>query len=125
MHVYVTLPCLTGNGSADALECQGHDALGGVALVLCAGACDEEIRKPHPNGMPTVQEVRTMADEELIAHIDQQLGLPPEVRPLTLIQLYSSELQRQEQERRSRVVLAYTQAIDRFTKQMRDMTAGN
>ena len=94
MHVYVTLPCLTGNGSADALECQGHDALGGVALVLCAGACDEEIRKPHPNGIPTVQEVQTMADEELIAHIDQQLGLPPEVRPLTLIQLYSSELQR-------------------------------
>jgi hypothetical protein len=78
---------------------------------------------PHPNGMPTVQEVRTMADEELIAHLDQQLGLPPEVRPLTLIQLYASELQRQEQERRSRVMLAYTQAIDRFTKQMRDMTA--
>ena len=71
---------------------------------------------PHPNGMPTVQEVRTMSDEELIAHLDQQLGLPPEVRPLTLIQLY-------EQERRSRVMLAYTQAIDRFTKQMRDMTA--
>ena len=78
---------------------------------------------PHPNGMPTVQEVRTMSDEELIAHLDQQLGLPPEVRPLTLIQLYASELQRQEQERRSRVMLAYTQAIDRFTKQMRDMTA--
>ncbi len=78
---------------------------------------------PHPHGMPTVQEVRTMSDEALIAHLDQQLGLPPEVRPLTLIQWYASELQRQEQERRSRVLLAYTQAIDRFTKQMRDMTA--
>jgi hypothetical protein len=78
---------------------------------------------PHPNGMPTVQEVRTMSEEALVTHLDQQLGLPPEVRPLTLIQLYASELQRQEQERGSRVMLAYTQAIDRFTKQMRDMTA--
>jgi hypothetical protein len=72
-----TLLCLTGNGRADALGCQGHDALGGGALVLCAEACDEERRMPHPNGMPTVQEVRTLSDEELVAHMDQ----PPRHRP--------------------------------------------
>lgn len=78
---------------------------------------------PHPNGMPTLRELRTMSDDELVTNIDQQLGLTPDGRHLALMQWYYGELQRHEQETSREVMRGYTREMNRFTKQVRDMTA--
>jgi hypothetical protein len=110
--VCVTLPYLTAQNRADALRYKGHDA-----------AVEEEVRMPHPNGMPTLHELRTMSDDELVTNIDQHLGLTPDGRHLALMQWYYGELQRHEQETSREVMRGYTREMTRFTKQVRDMTA--
>ena len=77
---------------------------------------------PHPNGMPTFIELRSMPDEELYQRIDQQFTLTPIERHLMLAQLYRDELVRREQDRSTQAMLDYTERIYRFTKQVRDMT---
>ena len=77
---------------------------------------------PHPNGMPTLEELRNMPDEELAKKIDQQHSLTPDVRHLLLAQCFRDELGRREQDRSTQAMLEYTERMHRFTKQIRDMT---
>lgn len=77
---------------------------------------------PHPNGMPTLDELRNMPDEELAKKIDQQYSLTPDVRHLLLAQCFRDELVRREQDRSTQAMLDHTEKMHRFTKQVRDMT---
>ena len=77
---------------------------------------------PHPNGMPTLEELRHMPEEELAKKIDQQYSLTPDVRHLLLAQCFRDELVRREQDRNTQAMLDYTERMHRFTKQVRDMT---
>ena len=77
---------------------------------------------PHSNGMPTLEELRNMRDEELVEKIDKQYSLTPDVRHLLLAQCFRDELVRREQDRLTQKMLEYTDKMNRFTKQVRDMT---
>jgi hypothetical protein len=77
---------------------------------------------PHPNGMPTLQELRDMPDDELAKKVDQQYSLPPNERHLLLAQCFRDELTRREHDRNTQTMLDYTDKTHRFTKQVRDMT---
>lgn len=77
---------------------------------------------PHLNGMPTLEELRSIPDEELIKKIDQQLSLTPDVRHLLLAQCFRDELGRREQDKATKAMLDYTEKMYRFTKHVRDMT---
>jgi len=77
---------------------------------------------PHPNGMPTFDELRNMPDAELYESIDKQFSLTPNERHLMLAQLYRDELLRREQDKSTQSMLDYTDKIFQFTAQIRNMT---
>lgn len=77
---------------------------------------------PHPNGMPTLEELRKMPDEELAGKVDHQYSLTPDVRHLLLAQCFRDELVRREQNRSTQAMLDSTEKMQQFTKQVRDMT---
>ncbi len=77
---------------------------------------------PHPNGISTFDELRSMPDDELYQKIDQQFSLGSAPHHSMLAQLYRDELVRREQDRSTQAMLDYTERIYRFTKQVRDMT---
>ncbi len=70
---------------------------------------------PHPNGMPTHDELRTMSDDELAKRIDQQYSMTPDVRHLLLAQCFRDELIRRENERTTSTMLRYTRQVRDFT----------
>jgi hypothetical protein len=77
---------------------------------------------PHANGMPTLDDLRNMPDEELAEKVDRQYSLTPDVRHLLLAQCFRDELIRREQDRNTQRMLDYTNEMHRFTRQVRNMT---
>lgn len=77
---------------------------------------------PHPNGMPTLEELKNIRDEELAEKIDKQYSLTPDVRHLLLAQCFRDELVRREQDRVTQKMLDFTDNTCRFTEQVRNMT---
>ena len=77
---------------------------------------------PHPNGMPTVAELRTMSAEELASKVDQQFSMTPAPWRLMLAQCFRDELVRREQEQSTQSMLSYTEEMNHFTKQVRNLT---
>jgi hypothetical protein len=77
---------------------------------------------PHPNGMPTHDELRSIPDEELAKRIDHQYSLTPDARHLLLAQCFRDELVRREQERSTKEMLNYTAQMTKLTKQVRNFT---
>lgn len=77
---------------------------------------------PHPNEMPTHDELRRMPDEELVQRIDQQYSLTPDARHLLLAQCFRDELVRREQEQSTQAMLKYTDQMHKWTKQVRNLT---
>ena len=70
---------------------------------------------PHPNGMPTHEELRRMSNDDLATRIDQQYSLTPDTRHLLLAQCYRDELVRRENDRTTKAMLRYTKQVRNFT----------
>ena len=70
---------------------------------------------PHPNGMPTHEELRGMSDDDLGTRIDQQYSLTPDTRHLMLAQCFRDELVRRENDRATAAMLRYTKHVRNFT----------
>jgi hypothetical protein len=77
---------------------------------------------PHPYGMPTHDELRSMPDEELARRIDDQYSKMPDARHVLLAQCFRDELVRREQERSTKAMLNYTDQMLKLTKQVRNFT---
>jgi hypothetical protein len=77
---------------------------------------------PHPNGMPTHAELRSMPDEELVKSIDRQYSLTPDARHLLLAQCFRDELIRREHEQSTTAMLGCTSQMHELTKQIRNLT---
>ena len=72
--------------------------------------------------MPTYQEWLNMSKEDLIKGFNDNNTTNADFRNMATAQLYRDELMRRDQEEINKAMLDYTQRVERFTKQMRNMT---
>jgi hypothetical protein len=67
---------------------------------------------PHSQGMPTLDELRTMSDGQLTKKMDEQLGHGQvNAYHIAMFQMYRDEYVRREQAKTNRIMLRYTLLI--------------